>query len=151
MRPARTAIWLAGAMIPMAAAGAAAAETPVPPTLDCSLGFAALQASAHALAGAKITESGGFEVVTVEHPDVWRAELSFTTRWHPAYPAATVRTFRKQVTGVWTAESKSCGYGDQGQFAALVEDLKTGDKALTDASRAEVERQKASRSPLAPP
>ena len=44
-----------------------------------------------------------------------------------------------------------CGYGDQGQFAALVELMKAGDKALTDASRAEVERQKASRSPLAPP
>jgi hypothetical protein len=61
-----------------------------------------------------------------------------------------MRTFRKQVTGVWTAQSKSCGYGNQDQFAALVVQMKAGDKSLTDASRAEVERGKQSLSPLAP-
>ena len=142
----RTAVWLAGMILP----AAAAAPTTAPPPFECDIGFKALQASAQGLPGAKLSEDGGFEVVTVEAPDAWKAELSFTTRWHPAYPAATMRTFRKQVTGVWTAQSKSCGYGDHGQFAALVEQMKAGDKALTDASRDEVERAKASRSPLAP-
>ena len=145
MQLARTAVWLAGVIAP------AAAVAQTLPTLDCTVDFVSLQAVVQALPGAERGEDGGFVTVKLAEPDVWRVEYGFTTRWHPAYPAATLRTFRKQVTGVWTAESKSCGYGDQGQFAALVEQMKSGDKALTDASRAEVERQKASKSPLAPP
>ena len=141
----RTAAWLAGVIAP------AVAVAQTLPTLDCAVDFVSLQAVVQALPGAERGEEGGFATVKLAEPDVWRVEYGFTTRWHPAYPAATMRTFRKQVTGVWTAESKSCGYGDQGQFAALVELMKAGDKALTDASRAEVERQKASKSPLAPP
>ena len=141
----RTAVWLAGVIAP------AAAVAQTLPTLDCAVDFVSLQAVVLALPGGERGEDGGFVTVKLAEPDVWRVEYAFTTRWHPAYPAATMRTFRKQVTGVWTAESKSCGYGDEGQFAALVEQMKAGDKALTDASRAEVESQKASRSPLAPP
>jgi hypothetical protein len=145
MQLARTAVWLAGVIAP------AAAVAQTLPTLDCTVDFVSLQAVVQALPGAERGEEGGFATVKLAEPDVWRVEYGFTTRWHPAYPAATLRTFRKQVTGVWTAESKSCGYGDQGQFAALVEQMKAGDKALTDASRADVERQRASQSPLAPP
>jgi hypothetical protein len=145
MQLARTAVWLAGVIAP------AATVAQTLPTLDCTVDFVSLQAVVQALPGAERGEEGGFATVKLAEPDVWRVEYGFTTRWHPAYPAATLRTFRKQVTGVWTAESKSCGYGDQGQFAALVEQMKSGDKALTDASRAEVERQNASKSPLAPP
>ena len=140
------AVWLVGVIAP-----AAAVAQSNPPDLDCSIGFEALRGAVHALPSAQTGEGAGFDVVMVSLPDVWRSEISFTTRWHPAYPAVTMRTFRKQVTGVWTAQSKSCGYGDQGQFAALVEQMKAGDKSLTDASRAEVERGKASQSPLAPP
>jgi hypothetical protein len=61
-----------------------------------------------------------------------------------------MRTFRKQVTGVWTAQSKVCGYGNADQLMALMAEMKSGDKKLTDASRDEVERAKQSRSPLAP-
>lgn len=146
MRCARTAALLVGVIAPAAAMAQAAS----PPTIECSLGFEALKAQVHALPGALVSEDGGFEVVTVEAPDTWRAQISFTTRWHPAYPAATLRTFRKQVTGVWTADSKSCGYGDQVQFTALVEAMKADDKRLTEQSRADVERQKKSLSPLAP-
>jgi hypothetical protein len=142
----RAAALLVGVLAP-----AAAAAQSNPPDLDCSIGFDAQRAAIHALPGAQSGEGSGFDVVMVSAPDVWRSEISITTRWHPAYPAITMRTFRKQVTGVWTAQSKSCGYGDQGQFAGLVEQMKAGDKVLTDASRAEVERAKASQSPLAPP
>jgi hypothetical protein len=145
---ARTAVWLASLMAPAAAVAQDAA--PPPPTLDCTLGFQALQGQSRALAGAQVSEHGGFDMVTQSMPNTWRVEIFFTTRWHPAYPAVAIRTLRKQVTGVWTADSKACGYGDQTQFAALVEDMKTSDKELTDASRAEVERQKQSHSPLAP-
>lgn len=144
MARARMAVWLAGVIAP-----AAAFAQPAPPTLDCDLGFTALQAQAQALPGAQVSQRDGFEVVTQAAPDLWRADILFTTSWHPAHPAAAVRIFRKQVTGVWTAESKACGYGDRRQFAALVDDLKAGDKQLTDASRAEVERKKRDRSPLA--
>lgn len=146
MQYARTAVLLAGFIAP----AAAIAQVASPPTIDCSLGFEGLKAQMHALPGALVAEDGGFEVVTVETPDNWRAQIFFTTRWHPAYPAATLRTFRKQVTGVWTADSKSCGYGNQTQFSALVEAMKADDKKLTEQSRAEVERQKKSLSPLAP-
>jgi hypothetical protein len=129
---------------------AAVAQSANPPTLDCSLGFPGLQAAARALPSAQTGEEGGFDVVRLSVPDAWRVEYAFTTSWHPAYPAVTLRTFLKQVTGVWTAQSKGCGYGDQGQFTALMADMKSGDKKLTDASRAEVERGKQSLSPLAP-
>jgi hypothetical protein len=145
MHLSRTAVWLAGVIAP------AAAVAQTLPTLDCAVDFVSLQAVVQALPGGERGEDGGFVTVKLADPEIWRVEYAFTTRWHPAYPAATMRTFRKQVTGVWTAESKSCGYGDQAQFAALVEQMKAGDKALTDASRAEVEGLKASRSPLAPP
>jgi hypothetical protein len=145
MRRLGAAVWLAGALVPAAAFAQGA-----PPVLDCTAGFEGLRTEILGRPGAQAGEGGGFDVVMHSVPDVWRTETSFTTRWHPAYPAVTMRTYRKQVTGVWTAESKSCGFGDQGQFAALVEQMKAGDKALTDASRAEVERQKASQSPLAP-
>lgn len=146
MRLARVAAGLVAIIAP-----AAAVAQSNPPDLDCSLGFDGLRGAMHALPGVQTGEGGGFDVVMLSLPDAWRVEISFTTRWHPAYPAVAMRTFRKQVTGVWTAQSKSCGYGDQGQFAALVEQMKAGDKSLTDASRAEVERAKASQSPLAPP
>ncbi len=112
--------------------------------------FASLQAVVQALPGAERGEDGGFVTVKLAEPDVWRVEYGFTTRWHPAYPAATMRTFRKQVTGVWTAQSKVCGYGSADQLSALMAEMKSGDKKLTDASRDEVERGKQSRSPLAP-
>ena len=140
----RTAAWLAGVIAP------AAAVAQTLPTLDCAVDFVSLQAVVQALPGAERGEEGGFVTVKLAEPDVWRVEYGFTTRWHPAYPAATMRTFRKQVTGVWTAQSKVCGYGDQGQFSALMAEMKSGDKKLTDASRDEVERSKQSRSPLAP-
>jgi len=143
----RTAAWLVGAIAP---AAAMAQDAPKPPTLDCPLGFQALEAQVRALPGVQFSQAGGFDMATLEVPDAWRVEIFFTTRWHPAYPAVAIRTLRKQVTGVWTADSKSCGYGDQSQFASLVEDMKASDKQLTEASRAEVERQKQSRSPLAP-
>lgn len=148
MRVLGTAVWLGALMVP---AAAVAQDAPAPPTIDCAVDFELLQLQIKALPGAQTAEDRGFEIITVSQPDVWRAEIAFTTRWHPAYPAATIRTFRRQVTGVWTAESKSCGYGDQQQFAALVEQMKARDKELTDASRAEVERQRQSTSPLAPP
>ena len=146
MQLARTAVWLAGVIAPVAAV----AQTVNLPTLDCTVDFASLQAVVQALPGAERGEDGGFVTVKLAEPDVWRVEYGFTTRWHPAYPAATMRTFRKQVTGVWTAQSKVCGYGNADQLSALMAEMKSGDKKLTDASRDEVERGKQSRSPLAP-
>jgi hypothetical protein len=142
----RSAVLLAGVMLP----AAAIAQTAAPPTIDCAVGFDGLKTAARSLPGARIAEDRGFEVVTLEAPDAWRVEIAFTTSWHAAHPAATLRTLRKQVTGVWTADSKSCGYGDQAAFVTLVADMKAGDKALTDASRAEIEQRKQSQSPLAP-
>ena len=102
------------------------------------------------LPGAERSEEGGFELVKLEQPERWRVQIAFTTQAHPAHPAATIRTFRKQVTGVWTADSKGCGYGDRGQFTILMADMKSGDTELTNASRVEVERAKKSRSILTP-
>jgi hypothetical protein len=144
MQTARTAVWLVGVIAP------AAAVAQTLPTLDCTVDFASLQAVVQALPGAERGEEGGFVTVKLAEPDVWRVEYGFTTRWHPAYPAATLRTFRKQVTGVWTAQSKVCGYGSPDQLSALMAEMKSGDKKLTDVSREEVERGKRSRSPLAP-
>jgi hypothetical protein len=146
MQLSRTAVWLAGVIAP----AAAVAQTVNLPTLDCTVDFVSLQAVVQALPGAERGEDGGFVTVKLAEPDVWRVEYGFTTRWHPAYPAATLRTFRKQVTGVWTAQSKVCGYGNADQLSALMAEMKSGDKKLTDASRDEVERGKQSRSPLAP-
>ncbi|MFA5897978.1 MAG: hypothetical protein WC829_02575 [Hyphomicrobium sp.] len=146
MKVSRTAACLAGVLAP----AAAGAQVPSPPTIECALGFQELRAAAEKLPGVQFSEAGGFEVARLSAAEKWRAEISFTTRWHPAYPAVTIRTLRRQVTGVWTADSKACGYGDQSRFAELVTDMKAGDKALTDASRDEVERRKQSRSPLAP-
>jgi hypothetical protein len=152
MMASRTVALLAGAMVPAAAASQGAGPQPGgPPTIECSQGFDALHAAALALPGAHTGEAGGFETVTQTLPEAWRVEILFTTRWHPAYPAVALRTLRKQPTGVWTADSKACGYGDQAAFAALVEDMRTRDKELTEASRAEAARKKAERSPLAPP
>ena len=142
----RTAVWLAGV-------SPRRLRSHKPPLLRPSiaaLDFPALQSAAQALAGAEHSEDGGFEVVTLAQPDTWRVAYGFTTRWHPAYPAVTLRTFRKQVTGVWTAQSKVCGYGDQAQFAALMAEMKSGDKKLTDASRDEVERRQAESVALRP-
>ena len=53
--------------------------------------------------------------------------------------------------GVWTSQSKGCGYGDRVQFEAAMADMKSADTALTNASRDEVERKKQDQSPLATP
>jgi len=148
MRGARaTAVCLAAAMLPLASQ---AQEPASPPTIECERGFEGLRAEAKARPGAEAAESQGFEIIRLAQPELWRAEISFTTSWHPAHPAVALRTLRKQVTGVWTADSKVCGYGDQAQFSALVAEMKAGDKELTDASREAAEREKAQRSPLAP-
>jgi hypothetical protein len=126
----------------------ALAQGAAPPTLDCDRGFAGLEAEAHALAGAQVLDDRGFEVVKLETPESWRVEMAFTSPWHPAHPAATLRTMRKQVTGVWTAESKGCGFGDQGAFNNLMAEMKAGDTQLTNASRRDAARKQESRSPL---
>lgn len=146
MRRARTAILLVGALIP----AAVSAQEVRPPVLDCTLGFEGLRAEAHALTGAQAGEELGFEVVAISAPETWSAKIAFTSPGHPAHPAVTLRTLRKQATDVWTADSKGCGYGDQGQFVALMADMKSGDTEITIASRDRVERQKQEQSPLSP-
>lgn len=143
----RTTVWLIGAAL---APTTAAAQTAAPPTLDCTLGFDALLAAARWLPGAQVGQDGSFDVVTLSAPDTWSVRISFTAPGHPAHPAATLRTLRKQVTGVWTADSKGCGYGNQSQFVALMADMKSEDIEQTNVSRAEVERRKGEQSPLAP-
>ena len=120
------------------------------PDLDCKLGFEALHNWSAWLPGAERDNRDGRDVITFTNPDVWRVEIRFTMPGEPAHPAVTLRKFVKQVTGVWTAQSKACGYGDRTQFDALVAALKAEDSRLTDASRADVERQKRERSPLSP-
>lgn len=134
----------------LAAPIAAAGGDPAPPTIDCTLGFGGLRTSAESLAGVQWTQAGGYDIATLSVPEVWRVEIAFTTPGHPAHPAVTLRTRRKQVTEVWTADSKGCGYGDQGQFAILMADMKSGDTELTNASRYDVEQKKRGQSPLAP-
>ena len=145
---ARTAAWLVGALV----ASAAAAETAAPPTLDCALGFEGLRAMVHGLPGAQVGRWQDFDVVGIAapEPDTWRVEIAFTSPGHEAHPAVVARTLRKQVTGVWTADSKGCGYGSKGAFTALMADMKAGDTELTNESRAEVERRTQGQSPLAP-
>lgn len=144
----RMALWLGGLVL-LQAAGAAA-QDPRPPTLDCTLGFEGLRGMAYALPGAQNGQDGGFEAVTLSAPEVWSVQIAFTAPGHPAHPAAILRTFRKQVTGVWTADSKGCGYGDSSAFSALMADMKAGDTELTNASRADAERRKQEQSPLGP-
>ena len=66
------------------------------------------------------------------------------------FGACVCKTLRKQVTGVWTSESKGCGYGSRDQFTALMADMKSEDIELTSVSRAEVERRQRELSPLSP-
>jgi hypothetical protein len=120
------------------------------PDLDCSLGFEALYNQMAWLPGAQRESAEGRDIVTLSDPDVWRVEIRFTKPGEPAHPAVTLRKFVKQVTGVWTAQSKACGYGDQAQFDALMAALKAEDTRLTNDSREDVERRKRERSPLSP-
>lgn len=113
-----------------------------PPTLDCSLGVAGARAAAVAVPGAVTGIDASSDIVRAEEPDAWIVEYAFTAPGHPAHPAATLRTQIKQVTGVWTSQSKGCGYGDQAQFTALMSQMKARDSELTNASRAEVERNR---------
>ncbi|MFA5958510.1 hypothetical protein [Hyphomicrobium sp.] len=122
---------------------------PSPPDLDCSIGFEGLHQWTEWLPGAERGNGASGNTITVNAPDAWRVEITFTERGQPAHPAVVLRKFLKQVTGVWTAQSKVCGYGDKAQFAAFMADVKTEDTRLTNASRAEVERQKREASPLA--
>ncbi len=142
------AAWLAAGML---LPGAAWAETAYPPTINCAKGFDGLRAHIQSLAGVEWGTDSGYDVAKLAVPDMWRVEIGFTAPGHPAHPAVTMRTFRKQVTGVWTADSKGCGFGDPSQFSVLMAELKAGDTELTNASRAEVERQKSEQSPLGPP
>ncbi|KWT66862.1 hypothetical protein APY04_2269 [Hyphomicrobium sulfonivorans] len=136
--------------------GALAQDASKPPQIDCASGFDTLRIAAFNIAGAAgSAEEDGFEIVRINSPagqtPPWRAELGFTTPWHPAHPAVTLRTLRLQVTGVWTADSKVCGYSGADKTAALAAEMKAGDKALTDASRDEVEKRNSQRSPLQSP
>ena len=121
------------------------------PDLDCSMGFEGLHKWAAWLPGAQPANAGGREVFAVSEPDVWRVEISFSEQGQPAHPAVVLRKFVKQVTGIWTAQSKVCGYGNQEQFAALMAAMKAEDSRLTDASRAEAEQKKKELSPLGGP
>lgn len=127
--------------------GPAHAEPVPPPDLDCGLGFDGLQSFAALLPGAVRGDAGNSVSVAASEPDTWRAEFAFSNPGEAAHPVATMRTFIKQVTGVWTAQSKGCGFGDRAAFVAVMADMKATDKQLTDASRADAERLKPS-SPL---
>src|SRR5690606_6519219 len=94
------------------------------------------------LPGAQRESGDGRDVVTFANPDVWRVEIRFTMPGEPAHPTVTLRKFVKQVTGVWTAQSKACGYGDRTQFDALMAALKAEDARLTNTSREDAERRK---------
>ena len=141
----RWALALAGAL-----AVSPTAVRATPPNLDCELGYEGLRFYAQALPGAEKGHEGGFDFVTVSEPDRWIARIFITTPDHAAHPAVVQRTQRKQVTDVWTADSKGCGFGNSGQFAILMNDMKSGDTELTNASRVEVEKRKREASPLAP-
>lgn len=121
-----------------------------PPDLDCNLGFEALRNQVAWLPGAQPETRDGHDVVAFVNPEVWRVEIRFSQPGDTAHPAVTLRKFVKQVTGVWTAQSKACGYGDRTQFDALMAALKVEDTRLTNASRDEVEREKREHSPLSP-
>ena len=119
------------------------------PDIDCKMGFQALRNWSQWVPGAK-QEAANPNVVTVEEPGVWRVEITFTEPGQPAHPAVVLRKFVKQVTGVWTAQSKACGYGNQVEYMALVDAMKAEDTRLTNLSRAKVEEEKRAKSPLAP-
>ena len=139
------------ALIALSAAPALADPAPTPPDLDCQLSFKALQDWAAWLPGATRRPGKNGEVITVSDPDVWRVEMTFTKPGDVAHPAVVLRKFVKQVTGVWTAQSKACGFGNQSEYSTLLTEMKATDKALTDASRAEVEKKKKELSPLGSP
>lgn len=144
-------LWTALALIAFGPGPAFATSAP-PPDLDCSMGFEGLHKWAAWLPGAKQTnDTGGHEVFTVSEPDIWRVEITFTAPGEPGHPAVILRKFLKQVTGVWTAQSKACGFGDKAQFSALMASMKAEDTRLTNASRADVERLKREQSPLGAP
>ncbi len=143
---ARTAAGLLAMLVPVAAA----AQTASPPTLDCTLGYDGLRTFVQSLPGAQWSTEGGYAIASLGEASSWRAQVAFTEPGHLAHPAVTLRTFRKQVTDVWTADSKGCGYGNQSQFAILMADMKSGDTELTNASRQEIETRKAGQSPLGP-
>ncbi len=126
-------------------------EPPAAPTLDCTLGYAGLHSAMHALPGAAAGKRGDFDVVTLSLPETWIIEVAFTAPGTPAHPAVLMRTQRKQVTGVWTSQSKGCGYGDPAQFETAMAEMKAGDTALTNASREAVEQKKQEQSPLGAP
>jgi hypothetical protein len=130
---------------------AAAAQSGDAPTLDCSLGYAGLQSSLRSLPAAKAERRGDFDVVTLSVPETWSIEVVFTAPGTPAHPAVMMRTRRMQVTGVWTSQSKGCGYGDAREFEAAMADMKAADTALTNASRDAVEQKKQDQSPLETP
>jgi hypothetical protein len=139
------------ALIALWAGPALSDPAPSPPDLDCHLSFKALQDWAAWLPGVTRQPGKNGEVFTVSDPDVWRVEMTFTKPGDVAHPAVVLRKFVKQVTGVWTAQSKACGYGDQSQLSELLTEIRAADKALTDASRAEVEQKKKELSPLGSP
>lgn len=134
--------------IGMLGPGQAYANPVTAPDLDCSQGFEALRDQLAWLPGAQLESVDGRDVIAVINPDVWRVEIKFSVPGDPAHPAVSLRKFVKQVTGVWTAQTKACGYGDRSQFDALMSRLKAEDSQLTNASRDEVEREKRGRSPL---
>jgi hypothetical protein len=138
---------LTGVMIPVGTA----AQDSAAPTIDCVLGYEGLEAQVRSLQGALLIDGPMGLTATLEEPDRWRVEFRFSAPSDPAHPAVTLRTLRKQVTGVWTSESKGCGYGSRSQFVALMAGMKSEDIELTSVSRAEVERQRREQSPLAAP
>jgi hypothetical protein len=138
------------ALIAFASCRAFADPAPPPPDLDCSKGFAALRSWAAWLPGAERTTRDGRDVISVSDPTVWRVEITFTSPGEPGHPAIILRKFLKQVTGVWTAQSKACSFGDKAQFEALLAQIKSEDTRLTNASRDEVARQRREQSPLSP-
>ena len=105
----------------------------------------------HALPGATAAKRGDFDVVSLTEPETWIVEVAFTAPGTPAHPAVMMRTQRKQVTGVWTSQSKGCGFGKPAEFEAAMAEMKAGDTALTNASRAAVEKQKQNQGPLGAP
>ncbi len=139
--------FLAPSLLPCAAL----AEPAVPPDLDCKIGFEALRSWAAWLPDAKRTTDGARDVIVVAEPEVWRVEITFTAPGEVGHPAVVLRKFVKQVTNVWTAQSKVCGFGNQADFATLVAAAKAEDSRLTNASRDEAERQKREQSPLGGP
>ena len=138
------------AAVVLSSAAARADDVP-PPGLECTMTFDGARTYAAGLPGSTtVTGIPGYDTITTGLEDKWQVDFLFTQPGHAAHPAVTLRTRRKQVTGVWTSESKGCGYGDQAQFVALMADMKAEDTRLTNASRADIEKLKASRAPLEP-